>query len=113
MATGLAAVIPFGVGLVWIPAVASLAFAGEWGKALFLTIWSLGFVGLIDNFLRPLFISGPSKIPFVIVFFGVMGGLLVYGLLGLVLGPCFLAILLALWRQWSGTLGPAPGETQT
>lgn len=114
VATGLAAVIPFGVGLVWIPAVASLALAGEWGKAVFLTVWSLGFVGLIDNFLRPLFISGPSKIPFVIVFFGVMGGLLVYGLLGLVLGPCFLAILLALWRQWSGTLVAASGpEAQT
>lgn len=99
VATALAAVIPFGVGLVWIPAVASLALMGLWGKAIFLAIWSLACVGLIDNFLRPLFISGPSKVPFVLVFFGIMGGLLVFGLLGLVLGPVFLAVLLALWRQ--------------
>jgi len=97
--TGLAAVIPFGVGLIWIPAAVSLLAAGFWGKALFLTAWSLGVVGLIDNFLRPLFISGPARIPFILVFFGVMGGLLVFGPLGLVLGPVFLAVLLALWRQ--------------
>ncbi len=98
LATGLAAVIPFGVGLVWIPAVASLALGGEWGKAIFLAIWSLGFVGVIDNFLRPMFISGPSKVPFVLVFFGLLGGIAVYGFLGLVLGPVFLAVLLVLWR---------------
>ncbi len=97
--TGLAAVIPFGVGLVWIPAVASLVLAGSWGRAIFLAAWSLLCVGLIDNFLRPMFISGPAKVPFVLVFFGIMGGLLVHGLLGLVLGPVFLAVLLALWRQ--------------
>jgi predicted PurR-regulated permease PerM len=99
IATGLAAVIPFGVGLVWIPAVGTLVASGEWGRAIFLAIWSLGFVGVIDNFLRPLFISGPSRVPFVLVFFGIMGGIVVYGFLGLVLGPVFLAILLALWRQ--------------
>lgn len=99
MATGLAAVIPFGVGLVWIPCVASLALDGQWGRAIFLAIWALAVVGVIDNFLRPLFISGPSRIPFILVFFGVLGGLATYGLLGLVLGPVFLAILLALWRQ--------------
>ena len=56
-------------------------------------------VGLIDNVIRPKIISGPAKVPFIIVFFGVMGGLVVYGALGLVLGPVLLAVLLALWRQ--------------
>jgi predicted PurR-regulated permease PerM len=99
IATGFAAVIPFGVSLVWIPSIAILVGDGRWGAALFLGIWSLAVVGLIDNVLRPLFISGPSKIPFILVFFGVLGGLVTFGLLGLVLGPVFLAILLALWRQ--------------
>ncbi|MFN7965825.1 MAG: AI-2E family transporter [Acidobacteriota bacterium] len=99
IATGLAAVIPFGVSMVWIPAVISLASEGNWGWAIFLTIWALAVVGLIDNVLRPLFISGPAKIPFILVFFGVLGGLATFGLLGLVLGPVFLAILLALLRQ--------------
>jgi predicted PurR-regulated permease PerM len=107
VATGFAAVIPFGVGLVWIPAVASLFLAGSVGKAIFLAAWSIGVVSVIDNFLRPLFISGPSKIPFVLVFFGVMGGLVVFGPLGLVLGPVFLAVLLALWRQMRENLDQA------
>ncbi len=97
--TGLAAVIPFGVSLVWIPAVISLASEGLWWQAIFLSGWAILVVGLIDNVLRPLFISGPAKIPFILVFLGVLGGLATYGLLGLVLGPVFLAILLALLRQ--------------
>lgn len=107
VATGLAAVIPFGVGLVWIPAALSLVMSGEVGKAIFLAAWSIGVVSFIDNFLRPLFISGPSKIPFILVFFGVMGGLLVFGFIGLVLGPVFLGILLALWRQLRDNLDRA------
>lgn len=99
IATGLAAVIPFGVTLVWVPAVVSLLADGDWGRGLFLAIWALLVVGLIDNVLRPLFISGPSKVPFILVFFGVLGGLATFGLLGLVLGPVFLAVLLALLRQ--------------
>lgn len=99
IATGIAAVVPFGVGLVWIPAVAILVAGGHWGPAIFLAAWSLGVVSLIDNFIRPLVISGSSNIPFILVFFGVLGGLIAFGAIGLVLGPVFLAILLALWRS--------------
>ena len=98
LATGLAAVIPFGISLVWIPAAVGLAAQGSWGAALFVTLWSSLIVGLVDNLLRPLFISGPSKIPFILVFFGLIGGLAAYGPLGLVLGPVLLGVLLALWR---------------
>lgn len=97
-ATGLAAVIPFGITIVWLPIAISLGSQGDWGRAAVLAAWSILVVGLIDNFLRPLFISGPSKIPFILVFFGVLGGLAKYGLLGLVLGPVTLAVLLALWH---------------
>lgn len=117
VATGLAAVIPFGVGLVWIPAIAVLVVQGAWWQAIFLAVWSLLVVSLIDNFIRPLVISGPAKIPFILVFFGVLGGLAAYGLLGLVLGPVFLAVALALWRQAREALteedgkGPPPGPS--
>ncbi len=108
IATGLAAVIPFGVGLVWIPATASLVLAGEYGPALFLAAWSVGVVSVIDNFLRPLFISGPAKVPFILVFFGVTGGLIVFGFIGLVLGPVFLAVLLVLVRRSKEVLTSPP-----
>jgi len=97
--TGLAAVVPFGVGFVWTPLCVLLALEGRWGAAIFLALWGTATVTLIDNVLRPLFISGSSRIPFIVVFFGVLGGLAVGGLLGLVLGPVFLAVLLALWRE--------------
>ncbi len=99
VATGLAAVIPFGVGLVWIPAIITLVLHRAWWQAIFLALWSLLVVSVIDNVIRPLVISGPSRIPFILVFFGVLGGLASFGLLGLVLGPVFLAVMLALWRQ--------------
>jgi predicted PurR-regulated permease PerM len=107
LATGLAAVIPFGISLVWIPAAIGLAAQGAWGSALFLTIWSSLVVGLVDNLLRPLFISGPSRIPFILVFFGLIGGLAAYGPLGLVLGPVLLGVLLALWRTARESLAEA------
>lgn len=97
--TGFAAVIPFGVGLILVPTIIGVALSGSIWQAVFLAAWGFGIVSLIDNFLRPLFISGPANIPFVLVFFGVLGGLATYGLIGLVLGPVFLAVLLALWRQ--------------
>jgi predicted PurR-regulated permease PerM len=111
VASGLAAVIPFGLGLVWIPVSIGLLLQGSWIKALLVTAWSLGVVGIVDNFLRPLFISGPARIPFIVVFFGVLGGLAAFGLLGLVLGPVFLAVVLALWRTAGEVLAePAPAE---
>lgn len=108
-ATGLAAVIPFGITLVWLPVAIGLAADGDWGRAIFVACWNIFVVGLIDNVLRPLFISGHSKIPFILVFFGVLGGLAKYGLLGLVLGPVILAVLLALWRTARESLSDVEG----
>lgn len=59
------------------------------------------------NLVRPLVISGVSRIPFLLVLFGVLGGLAAFGLIGLFVGPVILAILLALWREWA-----AHGEAQ-
>ena len=54
-------------------------------------------------------ISGVAKIPFLLVLFGVLGGLAAFGLIGLFVGPVILAILLALWREWDSlNAAPAP-----
>ncbi len=109
--TGLAAILPFGVGLVWVPVAAALIASGAWGKALFIAIWSLALVSTIDNFLRPLLISGPSRVPYILVFFGIIGGLIAFGVVGLVLGPVLLAVLLALWRQARESLADEDSPT--
>ncbi len=113
LATGLAAVIPFGITLVWLPICLGLLAAGHWIAALFVALWSLGVVGIVDNFLRPLFISGPARVPFILVFFGLLGGLVAYGVLGIVLGPVFLAVLLALWRAARDALAEPPAGPAT
>ncbi|HZC03245.1 MAG TPA: AI-2E family transporter [Gammaproteobacteria bacterium] len=57
-------------------------------------------VSSVDNLVRPMVISGATRIPFLLVTFGVLGGLAAFGLIGLFLGPVILAVLVAVWREW-------------
>ena len=54
----------------------------------------------IDNIVRPFVISRETRIPFLLVMFGVIGGVAAFGLVGLFIGPVILAILIAIWREW-------------
>ncbi len=95
----LCALIPLvGTSLVWIPGAAFLAIHGDYGHAVFLTAWGVLVVGSVDNFLRPMLISGRSELPTLAVFIGVMGGLSAFGFIGLFLGPIVLGLLVALFR---------------
>jgi predicted PurR-regulated permease PerM len=53
-----------------------------------------------DHFVRPVLIGGATKLPFLWVLLGILGGLEVWGLLGLFLGPAIMAALMLLWRDW-------------
>ncbi len=99
-ATAVVALIPFGASLVWGSIGIWLVLQGEVTAGLGLLLWGALAVSWIDNLVRPMVISGVSKIPFLLVLFGVLGGLSAFGLIGLFLGPVILAILLALWREW-------------
>jgi predicted PurR-regulated permease PerM len=93
------ALIPMvGPALLWIPAAAWLATRGDYGHAIFLALWGALFIGLVDNFLRPLLISGRAEVPTLAVFVGVMGGLAAFGFIGLFVGPIVLGLLVALFR---------------
>lgn len=92
--------IPFvGTALVWVPAALFLLATGEWGWAIFMAVWGLVVVGSIDNFLRPMFMQGASMST-VVVFFSLIGGLQVFGLIGLIYGPIIFAITLVLFRLY-------------
>jgi predicted PurR-regulated permease PerM len=54
----------------------------------------------VDNVVRPFVISSATRIPFLLVMFGVLGGLAAFGLVGLFVGPVILAVLIAVWREW-------------
>lgn len=82
--------------IVWVPAAIFLAATGQWGKAIALTVWGALVIGSIDNFLRPKLVGDKTKLHELIIFFSVIGGLQVFGVIGLVLGPVIVAITLAL-----------------
>ena len=86
----------FGSFVVWIPAALSLGFGGHWFKALILVVWGMVVIGLADNFLRPKLVGGRARMHELLIFFSVLGGLQVFGVLGLVLGPVVVAVALAL-----------------
>lgn len=100
-ATALVALIPFGAPWVWGSIGLWLVLQGQGGAGIGLLLWGALAVSWIDNLVRPWVISGVAKIPFLLVLFGVLGGLAAFGLIGLFVGPVILAILLALWREWA------------
>lgn len=93
------ALIPLvGTVILWVPGVLVLLSQGDLGHATFLAIWCMVVVGAVDNFLRPMLISGRAEVPTLAVFVGVMGGLSAFGFIGLFLGPIVLGLLVALFR---------------
>jgi predicted PurR-regulated permease PerM len=85
-----------GSALVWAPAALFLLFTGHWVKALLLTLWGAGVIGMLDNVLRPRLVGKRTRLHELLVFFSVIGGLAVFGPLGLVVGPVVVAITLGL-----------------
>ncbi len=109
--TFFASVIPVvGTGLIWIPAALWLFHQGLTGWGIFLLIWGVG-VANIDNFVKPWLISQGSDLPFILIFFGVVGGALTFGFIGVFLGPTLLAVgyrLVAEWIASHRAAEPAP-----
>jgi predicted PurR-regulated permease PerM len=85
-----------GAFIVWVPAAIYLFATGHYLKGIFLVLWGTLVIGMIDNFLRPKLVGGRTKLHELLIFFAVLGGLQVFGVLGIVLGPVVLAITLAL-----------------
>ena len=98
--TALIAMIPFGTPVAWGSIGAWLLISGETAAGIGLLLWGVLVVSWVDNLVRPLVISNATRIPFVLVMFGVLGGLAAFGLVGLFLGPVVLAVLMAVWREW-------------
>lgn len=96
--TALMALIPMGATLVWIPTGLLLLTDENVWAGLGLLMWGFLVVSTVDNVIRPLVICGASRVPFLIVLFGVFGGLSAFGAIGLFLGPMILALLCAVWQ---------------
>ncbi len=95
------AVVPFGPPMIWLPAALWLFAQGETGLGIFMFLWGLLGISSVDNILRPFLISQGSKMPFVLIFCGVIGGALAFGLVGVFMGPTLLAVAFRLIEEWS------------
>ena len=109
--TGVLAVIPFGAPLAFGAASLYLAAAGATAAAAGVFGFGLVVVFLADHVARPYLIGGATRLPFLWVLLGILGGLETFGLLGLFLGPMTMAALMSLWRDWTqgaATLARSP-----
>ncbi|MGQ9373476.1 AI-2E family transporter [Acinetobacter tandoii] len=98
--TFLLALIPFGPPLAYTSVALWLFAQGQTIEAIGVMAWGVCIVSTADNVIRPLVISGATQIPFLLIMFGVLGGIASFGLVGLFIGPVILAVLLAIWREW-------------
>jgi len=99
--TAFVCMIPIaGSFLVWLPLAIYLIINGSWTKALLLIIWGGLVISTIDNLLRPKLVGNQTRLHELFIFFSVLGGISVFGLLGIVLGPVVLAITLGLLQTF-------------
>jgi predicted PurR-regulated permease PerM len=105
--TGIFSLMPAGgAPIVYAPASIWLMLQGRLVVGLVFLAWGIFVVSSVDNVVRSWFLQGGARIPFLLAFFGVLGGLLAFGPIGLFVGPVTIALLLTLWRDWTQAEAP-------
>ena len=99
-------IVQLGPLFVLAPATIWVFWNGSTGWGVFLLVWTMT-VGIMDNFLRPVLIRRGADLPLLLIFAGVIGGLLGFGLVGIFVGPVMLAVSYTLVDAWLET----PSET--
>ncbi len=108
MITFIASMIPvFGTATVWTPFVAYLAFTHEYGRAIALLVLGVVIISGIDNILKPILIGQKTKLPYPLLFIGILGGLQIYGFMGVFLAPAVLTLFFVLIKIYRGNF---PGD---
>jgi len=98
---GFLSVIPFiGPVIIWLPVAAYLVIQGQYWAAIFLAGWFWIFVASIDNVLRPYLVGSDTRMPDVLVLLTTLGGLFMFGAIGLLIGPLIGALLMASWAVY-------------
>lgn len=95
-----------GTGLVWVPASVVLFLQGRVWAALFLLGWGFLVIGIVDNFVNPLFARGALRVPGSVVIVTLFGGIAAFGPLGALFGPLIASLVGAFLRIWSSDILP-------
>ena len=90
-----------GAALVWVPAALWLLLSGSIGKGIAMVVVGALGISMADNVLRPLLLSGSTRVNGLIIFFGLLGGVAAFGFIGLVLGPVILVVTGNLLRMFA------------
>jgi predicted PurR-regulated permease PerM len=100
--TAIAAMIPFGAAALFGVAAILLIGQGSVAGAVAVVVIGMLVVAIADHFLRPILIGGSTRMPFLWVLIGILGGVETLGVLGLFVGPATMATLIMLWRDFVG-----------
>lgn len=95
------AVIPVGPPMIWGGAAVWLFMEDRLAWAIFMVIWGIFAISSVDNVLRPYLVSQGNKMPFALMFLGLIGGAVAFGLVGVFLGPTLLAVAFRLMDEWT------------
>lgn len=98
--------VPMGPPLVWVPATIWLFWQDSVGWGIFMAVWGLFVISGVDNVIKPYLISRGSNLSFLLVFLGVLGGVVAFGFIGIFLGPTLLAVGMNLAREWTAAKEP-------
>ena len=88
---------PFGAAVVWVPSVVYLFSIQKFKSALFLLFWGVLLVSSIDNLIRPLVMKIGINMPYIVLFFAIVGGLISFGFVGIFLGPIIFTVVFSLF----------------
>jgi predicted PurR-regulated permease PerM len=110
----LTALIPVvGSSIIWAPAAIYLLSQGQPVRALVMVIWGAGVIATVDNLLRPVLVGSKTRMHELTVFFSVLGGLQLFGPVGIIMGPIVIAVAAGLLRIFQETDGHAETEPAT
>lgn len=89
-----------GSGIVWAPIGIALLASGNVGKGIFILVWGAVVVSSVDNVVRPLIVQGRLRVHPLLIFLSIFGGLAVFGMVGVLVGPLIASMTTALVRIW-------------
>jgi predicted PurR-regulated permease PerM len=93
--------LPFGAWVVWLPASILFFASGDWMRGAILAGFGFGVVSMADNVLRPWLLSGRARMNGLLVLISLLGGVSVFGSLGLVVGPTLMATAIGILRTYT------------
>ncbi len=104
----MASLLPIGSAIIWFPWVIVFFINGDPTKAILLLVLGTGFIGVIDNLLRPRLVGQRTRMPDYMILLSTLGGLAYFGISGFVIGPVFAGLFISCWQIMGkkyGTLG--------